>query len=209
MKITASGALRITKTDWVSIGKKAGWIRQATGEPDQNYDHKTYDAIVTHLTKATGLTVAHKEFDKYQGVRMTVTGGSRTVNIWTTESFVRGKAKSPTSPYQSSKLIIDGNEYSATPGDYWQMQPESVFENATLVIKKHDGSEIRKENPKKSDLVEVDGYVRYESKPSQVLVMWPDSAENDANFEVVVDSSGKVVSDGGLAAYIKQAAGGK
>jgi len=43
-----------------------------TGEPDQDYDHDMWDAVVTGLEKAGIPGARHREFDKYQGVYLNV-----------------------------------------------------------------------------------------------------------------------------------------
>lgn len=43
-----------------------------TGEPDQNYDHSFYDALVQELEEAGIGGARHREFDKYQGVYLFV-----------------------------------------------------------------------------------------------------------------------------------------
>lgn len=44
-----------------------------TGEADQDYDKDFFDGVVKKLGEA-GLTASHKEFDKYQGVYIFVSG---------------------------------------------------------------------------------------------------------------------------------------
>lgn len=45
-----------------------------TGEPDQDYDHDTFDRIVALLDQAGYPGARHREFDKYQGVYLVVPG---------------------------------------------------------------------------------------------------------------------------------------
>jgi len=45
-----------------------------TGEPDQDYDHATFDKIVKLLAQAGYPGARHREFDKYQGVYLQVPG---------------------------------------------------------------------------------------------------------------------------------------
>jgi len=57
----------------------------ATGEPDQDYDHAFFDAIVTELGQH-GMGGSHREFDKYQGVYLDVTReGKRVGRFWVSE----------------------------------------------------------------------------------------------------------------------------
>jgi hypothetical protein len=204
----ASGrSLQLTRQDWQAIGRQAGWLsKQATGEADQDYDHETYDAICKWLTRKTGQPCTHKEFDKYQGIYISVRG----LRIWTVDGFVTGKRQSATSPYRKAVLVAkDGNSYSATPGDYFNMKPDAVFTGSTLVITKQDGSEQRIENPKKSDLVQVDGYIRYEGEPDQVFVMWIDGTPEEQKYQVRVSPDGNIVSDSGLAEALQARLKGK
>ena len=45
-----------------------------TGEPDQDYDHETFDSIVNQLAAAGYPGGWHREFDKYQGVYLVIPG---------------------------------------------------------------------------------------------------------------------------------------
>jgi len=57
----------------------------ATGEPDQDYDHAFFDAIVTELGQH-GMGGSHREFDKYQGVYLDVTReGKKLGRFWVSE----------------------------------------------------------------------------------------------------------------------------
>lgn len=61
-----------------------------TGEADQDYDQKFYDAICKKL-KASGFgNCTHREFDKYQGVYISVPGFGK---IWTKDVYYTGKKK--------------------------------------------------------------------------------------------------------------------
>jgi hypothetical protein len=170
----------------------------ATGEPDQDYNHEVYDAIVKAL-EAAGYQAKHKEFDKYQGVYLTVSkNGKKLDTFWTVEGFVRGKEKpqNPAHKYRSAVLIDEeGNEFSANSGDYFQMGPNDVFEGSILVLKDMNGEEKTIENPKKSDLpdlMEVKRYMEYEGEPNDVLLMVAESQGEEAEpMEVEVTPDGK------------------
>lgn len=45
-----------------------------TGEPDQDYDHAFFDAIISQLEDAGVPGATHREFDKYQGTYLAVPG---------------------------------------------------------------------------------------------------------------------------------------
>lgn len=172
-----------------------------TGEPDQDYDHKFYDAICKEISKA-GFKCEHEEFDKYQGVYLTVSKGDRWVKVWTVDGWVTGKPLPSKEPYRRAVLVDhEGGEYSATPGDYWNLPKDHVFKNHSLVLVKHDGTKEEIENPKVSDLKESDPYIKYEGEPSDVLLMviegpYPASSGKDTEhkeeYEVVVDPNFKV-----------------
>jgi hypothetical protein len=169
----------------------------ATGEPDQDYNHEVYDAIVKALG-AAGYQAKHKEFDKYQGVFLTVSkDGKKLDTFWTVEGFVRGKEKeNPNHKYRSAILIDEeGNEFSASSGDYFQMAPDDVFEGSILVLKDKNGEEKTIENPKKSDLPdlgEVSNSMEFEGEPSDVLLMVAESQGEEAEpMEVEVSPEGK------------------
>lgn len=59
-----------------------------TGEPDQDYDHEFYDAIVAQLAEAGFPGARHREFDKYQGVYINIPNAGK---FWTVDSYSTGK----------------------------------------------------------------------------------------------------------------------
>jgi len=131
---------------------KAGKDVKATGEADQDYDIEMYDKVVEQLTDAGFTGATHKEFDKYQGVYLNVPGVDK---FWIDEVFTSGTRtdKPETKKYRRVKLISpDGDTLSATPGDYFQLPADHVFEECTLVLTLADGSTEEIQNPKKSDL---------------------------------------------------------
>jgi hypothetical protein len=169
----------------------------ATGEPDQEYNKEVYDAIAKALG-AAGYKANHKEFDKYQGVYLDVSkDGKKLDTFWTVEGFVRGKEKqNPNHKYRSAVMIDEeGNEFSASSGDYFQMAPDDVFEGSILVLKDKNGEEKTIENPKKSDLPdlgEVGNHIEYEGEPNDVLLLVAESQGEDAQpMEVEVTPEGK------------------
>lgn len=58
-----------------------------TGEPDQDYDTKFYDKVCAQLGKAGFKGCTHREFDKYQGVYITVPGFGK---FWTKDFYNSG-----------------------------------------------------------------------------------------------------------------------
>ena len=195
MKITLS------KKQWELIGKKTGWIRKATGEADQDYDHAIYDAITNLIKRKTGLDASHKEFDKYQGVYVFV---SSIGKIWTADSFVIGKRKAPTAKYRSAILVNpDGDRVSSNRGDYFMQKPDYVFGGFTLELLDFNGKKTIIQNPKVQelpDLLDVQRNIEYESEPDNVLRLQP---ENEGQtFDVRITPDNKIISDGGLIDYI-------
>ena len=61
--------------------------------------------------------------------------------------------------YYSNLLLIDeeGNEYSANPGDYWNVPENKKFMNHYLVVKEHKNgwnrTKIVKKNPTVKDMI--------------------------------------------------------
>lgn len=164
-----------------------------TGEADQDYDHAIYDAICDAL-KAKGYQCTHREFDKYQGVYLTIKKGGKNLGKWfNVDSYVTGKRKPPKSEYMSSTLVDqEGNEFSGNPGDYWNAS-DNAFDGLTLVLTKHDGSTVEVLNPKKSDLKEYDPYIEYEGHPDEVLVFGKEGTGEDApKANVKVSKNNKV-----------------
>lgn len=162
-----------------------------TGEPDQDYDHEAYDSIVKSLKKY-GYEAKHKEFDKYQGVKLTVTkDGHKVDDFWTKDVVVRGKVKKNGPKYAKAYLINkDGEKSSATRGDYFMKKDNYVFKGETLVLVDQKGKEEKIENPKKSDLPDLldVGFPGFEGKPSEVMIM--QGEKKDGEFEVEI-SKGK------------------
>lgn len=168
----------------------------AAGEPDQDYDHEVFDAIVKAL-EAKGYKAIHREFDKYQGVYLDVSKGGKPLDkFWIADSYVRGTPKkNPNVKYKSAVLIDEeGNESSATRGDYFQMADDDVFDGAILVLTDKNGKESTIENPKKSDLpdlLEVSNTMEYEGKPDVVIDFVAESqGENAEPLEVEVTPEG-------------------
>lgn len=167
-----------------------------TGEPDQDYDHEHYDAIVKALAKE-GIKAKHREFDKYQGIYLDLSkGGKNLGKYFEVESYVIGQAKPKTAKYSKAELIdADGTAYSANSGDYFQMKPNDSFEGSLLVLTDHDGKETQIENPKKKDLPhsnDVDGGIDFEGEPDSVSVFAKErSGEDGPKAEVIVSADGK------------------
>ncbi len=184
-------------------------VVQETGEADQDYDQALYDAICKHL-KAAGLKCSHREFDKYQGVVISLpTVGKRGMNLWTVDSFVTGKTKPSKAKYRSAKLIDADGSYSANAGDYFQMGAKDKFKDMDLILVHRDGTEEIIHEPMKSqlpDLLDVQFGVEYEGTPDDVLVLQPEGF--DETFEVVV-SKGEVVADSNLTKFLKKESKGK
>jgi hypothetical protein len=63
------------------------WFKTATGEPDQDYDHEFFDKIVQALDNENIPGAKHREFDKYQGVYLTIPSVGK---LWIKDSFFSG-----------------------------------------------------------------------------------------------------------------------
>jgi hypothetical protein len=163
-----------------------------TGEADQDYDHATYDAICDAL-KAKGYQCTHREFNKYQGVYLTIKkGGKNLGKWWTVDSYVTGNRKPPKSEYKNSALVDqEGNEFSGNPGDYWNAS-DNAFDGLTLVLTKHDGSKVEIPNPKKSDLKDYDNTIEFEGHPDEVLVLATEDMGEGDGAHVRVSKNNKV-----------------
>jgi hypothetical protein len=160
-----------------------------TGEPDQDYDHATYDAIVKALEKH-GYEATHREFDKYQGVYLTVTGGGVHEKFWTVEGYGRGEREGALPKYSKAWLEdAEGERFSATRGDYFMADPSKPLgAGLVLVTVDQQGKVEEKENPTVNDLP-ADGDVEHsiafkKGTVHDVLVMVP---EGDADVKIEVD----------------------
>lgn len=125
---------------------------QEAGEADGDYNHKLYQAICDALN-AAGLNATHREFDKYQGVYIQVKG----LRLWANDISVSGERTDNVQKYRYRSAYLeapDGERYSASPGDYFMLNPTAQFseDDTVLVLVKMDGSEDVIENPTKADL---------------------------------------------------------
>jgi hypothetical protein len=143
---------------WCAKHKKSS-EKEAAGEADQDYDPKPFDEIVKGLA-AAGYKASHREFDKYQGVYIQVSGKDINEKFWVTDGFYTGKRSDDVSKYKYRKTRLvdeEGNEFSANAGDYWNLDPNKKLEGLTLIRTLMDGTEERISNPTKADLVEETG----------------------------------------------------
>ena len=203
MKIT------ISKQQWESVGKMTGWMKRhgsqfhktATGEPDQDYDHETYNAITNLIKVNCGIIARHREFDKYQGVYVAVPGVGM---FWTVDRFVVGKHKKPDAKYQSAELInSDGDNVSYTRGDYFLNQPDLVLKDYILKLTDFQGKKTVIQNPKVKDLpdlLDVAHGIEFESEPDDIIVLQEEKSEE--KFNVRITPNNQIAYDGGLTNYI-------
>lgn len=128
-----------------------------TGEPDLDYNNPEMDNIVESLEKE-GFEAEYAEFDKYQGVYLTISKGGKSEKFWWTDTYSTGIWSDG---YVSSQLIDDNNESSSgNAGDYWNLPKDYVFQDHTLIYKiRKDGKVETKriENPKVTDLPDITG----------------------------------------------------
>jgi hypothetical protein len=168
----------------------------ATGEPDQEYDHEIYDHICEALKKY-GYECSHREFDKYQGVKIDVKKDGKIIDtLWTKDFYFQGPTKqNPAHKYRKATLIGPDGEYSADRGDYWNLGPDHVFEDNILVLERLQGEDIEIENPKVSDLPdgsEIKRSVEFEGTPDDVLVLYGEAMGEDEDIHVLVTPEGEV-----------------
>lgn len=199
---------RTLKND-TGIEIEASSNKQATGEADQDYDKEFFDKIVEQLEEANFSGVTHKEFDKYQGVYLNV---PRIGKFWIADTFFTGKKSKEdrNKPYKDAYLEgPDGDTYSATSGDYFNMKPSDVFEDYILHLTLKNGDEKNIENPKKSDLpdlLEVGKTFTYEKGTETMHVVFtPDAGNVDATddqIEIEVTDKDGVVDASQLIEYL-------
>jgi hypothetical protein len=176
-------------------GRQAS-LRQATGEPDQDYDHEFYDKLVQALASAGFPGAKHREFDKYQGVYLKVPNCGK---FWVKDVYSEGQRTDDTSKYkyQSAVLVDEDGEYSANPGDYFMMRPEDAFGGMTLVLTKVDGETVRIEEPKKSDLpdnavVRPSTFSFEKGTTSEHYMMVEEDDPDEVEMDVVKNADGSV-----------------
>ena len=183
-----SDALKNAKHEEASLH-----VTLATGEPDQDYDHKFFDEIVKQLARAGFKGATHQEWDKYTGVYLKVPGVDR---FWIKDYYSTGTRIDKNHKYEYADASLqddDGGTYSADPGDYFMMEPDEVFEGQTLLMTKMDGTKEMIENPKKSDLptnVAPKTFSYEKGTVTQYTIFVPEN-NNDEEIEVS-DHNGKV-----------------
>jgi len=165
----------------------------ATGEPDQDYDKGTYDSIVAALGRV-GYHATHKEFDKYQGVYLSVQDKKgHGATVWTLDSFVTGQPKPTGAKYRSATLYDQkGFPFTANKGDHFQLPPNHVFKGQTLVLITMDGKKKTIKNPKINDLPglhDVRTTIEYKAEPDTVLVMWIEDTPESEKYHVRTSAS--------------------
>ena len=86
-----------------------------TGEPDQDYDHEIYDAIVDEIGYL-GYEASHREFDKYQGIFIQVSGVGR---FWFDDVSYHGDDVMFTIfPEDDSDMKFNGSVYKSDDGEW-------------------------------------------------------------------------------------------
>lgn len=208
-KLAASVFQRQAAGQWPTESKgRKGVPRRLreTGEADQDYDHETYDAIVAQLDAAGLKGATHSEFDKYQGVYLNVPGVGK---FWTKDSFSTGErdSESAAKSYTNAVLIDpEGNEFSATRGDYFTLKSDHVFTGHTLRLTKSNGETVEKENPSVADfpdLGDVASTFTYKPGTQEFHLVLAPEADSDEDIEVIVDNDGTVDASQ-LVAYCKE-----
>lgn len=176
-----------------------------TGEADQDYDKEFYDELVKQLAAAGYKGATHREFDKYQGVVLSVPGVD---SFWVKDFFSRGEINDidKKKTYRSSVLTtINGDEVSSSQGDYFQLPKDYVFKGYTLVSTRQNGETVTKKNPKVSDLPDITDVMSTFSykrgSMTEHTILYPEH-DNKVEIEVVKDADGKVQA-AGLVRYCK------
>jgi hypothetical protein len=181
-----------------------GSKKTATGEPDQDYDHEFFDAIVSQLEAAGISGASHRQFDLYQGVYLSVPGVGK---FWISDSFSTGQETSDTKdrPYSGAYLVDENGEQSSANADDYFMQPDGfVFEGHTLVITDRQGKQKKIENPKKSDLPKGESIrttFQYEKGSEAEHVIFSPESDPDTGLEVT--KTGDQVDASQLVEYAK------
>lgn len=113
------------------VAKKIVDILLETGEPDQDYDHGPWDAIVRELENNGIHGATHREFDKYQGVYLNVPNVGK---FWVNDEilyFRGGGFIMFLSPAYSEEKF----EVAAHPGDNkWAAQIDELADYCKRVI---------------------------------------------------------------------------
>jgi len=129
-------------------------VRSNTGEPDQDYDHAFFDEIVRQLSKSGFKGAFHKEFDKYQGVYLSVPSID---TFWITDSYSTGKPERVRGEKWKKEELIDPEGYpvSSSRGDYFTLPKDHVFEGYLLRLLSFDGKWTEIEDPTVGDLPDI------------------------------------------------------
>jgi len=128
-----------------------------TGEPDIDYTDVNMDKIV-ELLEEEGYDASYAEFDKYQGVYLTIRKNGKSSKLWWTDTHHIGKWGD--GAISSVLIDEDGSEWSGSAGDYWNLPKDHVFQGSKLIYKmRKDGKVETKEieDPKVSDFPEMIG----------------------------------------------------
>lgn len=117
-----------------------------TGEPDQDYDHEFYSAVCKKLKKAGFGDCSHREFDKYQGVYISIPGFGK---LWTKDVYYSGVKK---------KEAGSGSTFSYEKGtetEHVLLWPEGEEEDFEIEVTRKDG---------KVDVSQLTSYLRSKIK---------------------------------------------
>jgi len=128
-----------------------------TGEPDIDYTDVNMDKIV-ELLEEEGYDASYREFDKYQGVYLTIRKNGKSSKLWWTDTHHIDEWGD--GAISSVLIDEDGAEWSGGAGDYWNLPKDHVFQGSKLIYKmRKDGKVETKEidDPKVSDFPEMIG----------------------------------------------------
>ena len=179
--------------------------KKATGEPDQEYDHTFFDAIVRQLERYGFSEATYREFDKYQGVYLRVPGVD---TFWVTDVYYTGeKAEEDVKKPYTKAILVDtkGNTQSANKGDYYYLPNEYIFEDFVLKLTKQDGTVEAIEHPTVAqlpDITEVMSTFTY--KPGTETEIYVFSPEHNSEIELEVTNKDGIVNASALIEYCEQ-----
>ena len=168
-------------------------MRSNTGEPDQDYDHAFFDAIVRQLSKAGFKGATHKEFDKYAGVYLSIPSIDK---FWIEESYFTGDPYRESGEKWRSAQLIDpeGSPVSSTRGDYFMKPKNYVLKGYLLRLQPFSGKWTEIQDPivgDLPDLLEVKRGVKF-IKGTRVEVVVFKGENSEKTAEVIQTEDGTV-----------------
>ena len=150
-----------------------------------------YTGDVANNLRKNGIDATAKYFDQYQGAYIHC-GKDK---LWVTDSFVSGKRADKPRKYRSASLNSFEGQFSATRGDYFQLEEDYVFEDSTLVLIKQNGEKVTIKNPTVSqlpDLLEVGNMISYTGGTSVFHWIFTPEGDEGVILDVTITEGGDV-----------------